>query len=117
MTAEQLGDNQVMSIDEQVTRSRRKDAALNSERLKTAAREVFAQKGLSATLEDIAKHAGVGIGTVYRNFASKRVIVETLYDAAIDSALADAQSALEIDDPWMAIAACVRRFSAPTATT
>ncbi|WP_188679444.1 TetR/AcrR family transcriptional regulator [Subtercola lobariae] len=70
-----------------------------------AAREVFARKGLSATLEDIAAQAGVGVGTVYRNFASKREIVETLYDEAIESALADVQDALAIEDPWQAIVA------------
>ncbi|CAN5403649.1 TetR/AcrR family transcriptional regulator [soil metagenome] len=83
--------------------TKRKDAALNSERLILAAREVFARQGLSATLEDIAKHAGVGVGTIYRNFASKQEIVATLYDAAIDSALAEGQGALEIEDPWEAI--------------
>ncbi|MDF2442620.1 MAG: hypothetical protein JWR01_823 [Subtercola sp.] len=84
-------------------RPRRQDAARNSDRLVAAAREVFARQGLSATLEDIAKQAGVGVGTVYRNFASKREIIETLYDAAIDSALADVKSALEIEDPWLAL--------------
>jgi AcrR family transcriptional regulator len=84
-------------------RTKRSDAALNSERLVQAAREVFARQGLSATLEDIAKHAGVGVGTIYRNFASKQEIVETLYDAAIESALAEVQDALAIEDPWEAI--------------
>jgi AcrR family transcriptional regulator len=96
-------DNERMSIHENRTRARRKDAALNNERLVLAAREVFARDGLSATLEDIAQHAGVGVGTVYRNFASKREIVETLYDAALDSALAEVQAALKIDDPWVAL--------------
>lgn len=92
-----------MPIDEHPTRAKRRDAARNSERLVQAAREVFAEKGLSASLEDIAQQAGVGVGTVYRNFASKKEIVKTLYDAAIDSALADVQDVLEIDDPWLAI--------------
>jgi AcrR family transcriptional regulator len=92
-----------MPIDEHLARAKRKDAALNNERLVRAAREVFARQGLSATLEDIAHHAGVGVGTVYRNFTSKREIVETLYEAAVDSALADVQTALEIEDPWLAI--------------
>jgi len=83
--------------------TKRRDAALNNERLIRAAREVFAARGLSATLEDIAKHAGVGVGTIYRNFASKQEIVESLYDAAIDSALAEAAEALQIEDPWEAI--------------
>src|ERR1700712_1802466 len=82
-------------------RARRKDAAQNNERLVQAARHVFARDGLSATLEDIAREAGVGVGTVYRNFASKREIVETLYDSTLDAVLADAQSALAIDDPWL----------------
>lgn len=84
-------------------RSKRKDAAVNNERLLQATREVLARQGLSATLEDIAKEAGVGIGTVYRNFASKRAIVETWYDAVIESALADAQATLDIEDPWLAL--------------
>jgi AcrR family transcriptional regulator len=92
-----------MPIDEHLARAKRKDAALNNERLVRAAREVFARQGLSATLENIAHHAGVGVGTVYRNFTSKREIVETLYEAAVDSALADVQTALEIEDPWLAI--------------
>jgi len=84
-------------------RPKRRDAALNNERLVQAAREVFARDGLAATLEDIAAHAGVGVGTIYRNFASKREIIETLYDAAIDSALADVEHALQIEDPWDAL--------------
>ncbi|MCU1530426.1 MAG: hypothetical protein JWP75_4189 [Frondihabitans sp.] len=94
-----------MPIDEPRAPAKRKDAMLNNERLVQAAREVFARDGLSATLEDIAKHAGVGIGTVYRNFASKREIVETLYDAAIDSVLAELHTALKIEDPWLALVA------------
>jgi AcrR family transcriptional regulator len=86
-----------------VTRPRRKDAALNNERLVQAAREVFARRGLSATLEDIAKHAGVGIGTIYRNFANKRELVETLYVEALDSVLAGARASLEVEDPWDAL--------------
>ena len=92
-----------MPIDEHLVRAKRKDAALNRDRLVQAAREVFARQGLSATLEDIAQHAGVGVGTVYRNFANKREIVETLYDEAIDAALADGQTALTIKDPWLAL--------------
>ncbi|MCU1421153.1 MAG: hypothetical protein JWN36_804 [Microbacteriaceae bacterium] len=91
-----------MPTDERV---RRRDAALNNERLVQAAREVFATRGLSATLEDIAKHAGVGVGTIYRNFASKREIVETLYDSAMDAVVAEVRAAAEIEDPWLAIVA------------
>ena len=92
-----------MPTDDQLTRPKRKDAALNHERLVQAAREVFARQGLSATLEDIAKHAGVGVGTVYRNFASKREIVDTLYNESLDAVLADVHRAIAIEDPWLAI--------------
>ena len=87
------------------TRAKRRDATLNNERLVEAARAVFARQGLSATLEDIAAEAGVGVGTIYRNFSSKQQIVETLYDAAIDSVLAEVDAVLAIDDPWEGIRA------------
>lgn len=92
-----------MPADDQLTRPKRKDAALNQERLVQAAREVFAKQGLSATLEDIAKHAGVGVGTVYRNFASKREIVDTLYNSSLAAVLADVHIAIAIEDSWLAI--------------
>ena len=92
-----------MPVDEHPARTKRKDAALNSERLMQAAREVFARQGLSATLEDVARHAGVGVGTVYRNFASKRELIQTLYDASLEGALAGVRTAVEIEDPWVAI--------------
>ena len=87
------------------TRPKRRDAAVNNERLVAAARAVFARRGLTATLEDIAAEAGVGVGTIYRNFSSKQQIVETLYDSAVDSVLAEVDSVLQIDDPWEAIRA------------
>lgn len=94
-----------MSLDEPVVRARRRDATRNGERIVQAAREVFARQGLSATLEDIARHAGVGVGTVYRNFGSKREIVETLYDESLASILTGIHTATQIEDPWLAIVA------------
>ena len=93
-----------MSSDPPPVRAKRKDAALNRERLVQAAREVLASQGLTATLEDIALHAGVGVGTVYRNFASKQQIVETLYREALDAILVGMRTALKIEDPWTALA-------------
>jgi AcrR family transcriptional regulator len=46
-------------------------AELNRRRIITAAREVFRDRGVSATLNDVARHAGVGVGTVYRRFSDK----------------------------------------------
>src|ERR687886_281605 len=52
----------------------RADAERNRQRLLVAARELFAQRGLDVTLDDIARHAGVGVGTAYRRFADKDVL-------------------------------------------
>ena len=92
-----------MSSEVQPSRPKRADAALNHERLVQAAREVFAERGFSATLQDIANHAGVGVGTIYRNFASKQQIIETLYEEAVASALSGVDEALTIADPWRAL--------------
>ncbi|MEU1167510.1 helix-turn-helix domain-containing protein, partial [Streptomyces sp. NPDC005921] len=53
-------------------RPHRKDAARNYDALITAAREAFAEHGADVSLEDIARRAGVGIGTLYRNFPTRR---------------------------------------------
>lgn len=58
--------------------STRSDAAANRTRLMNAARKVFAQMGLSAEIKDIAAEAGLGAGTLYRNFASKEDLVLAL---------------------------------------
>ena len=49
----------------------RKDAARNRERLLVAGRQLFAQHGLDVSLNDVAHHAGVGVGTAYRRFSNK----------------------------------------------
>ncbi|MEU6206306.1 helix-turn-helix domain-containing protein, partial [Micromonospora musae] len=53
-------------------RPKRADAQRNYDALLSAAREVFAESGVNASLEEIARRAGVGIGTLYRNFPSRR---------------------------------------------
>jgi len=57
----------------------RKDAELNRRRIIAAAREVFQKRGTAATLNDVAHHAGVGVGTVYRRFPNKEVLVDALF--------------------------------------
>jgi AcrR family transcriptional regulator len=82
------------------TRPLRKDAARNRERLLNAARELFAERGLNVTLNDIAHHAGVGVGTAYRRFANKDEVIEALYDESLDEVAAMAHRALEEPDAW-----------------
>src|SRR6058998_191476 len=57
----------------------RKDAERNRQRILDAARELFAERGLGVTLNDVAHHAGVGVGTVYRRFPDKEVLIDTLF--------------------------------------
>ncbi len=78
----------------------RKDAERNRLRILDAAGELFAQRGLGVTLDDIARHAGVGVGTVYRRFADKELLIDALFEQRLESMCAIAAGALEQDDPW-----------------
>jgi len=84
----------------QSDRPLRKDAELNRQRLLAAAGEVFAQRGLGATLHDVAAHAGVGVGTAYRNFANKAELINELFRQRIDEVVAHAELALTDPDAW-----------------
>jgi len=90
-------------------RPRRADAARNFDALVTAGREAFAEDGSGASLEDIARRAGVGIGTLYRNFPTRDDLIETLYLREV-AALADAADEVAGLEPWPALEAWLDRF-------
>jgi AcrR family transcriptional regulator len=77
----------------------RADADRNRRRLLTAAREVFAEHGLDVTLDDIARHAGLGVGTAYRRFPNKGVLVEELLVEQITTMRDIARRQLSAPDP------------------
>ena len=81
----------------------RKDVARNRALLLASAKAVFAEQGLDATLDDIAKHAGVGTGTAYRHFANKQEIAAEVLSQSSEDMMQDSLDALEIEDPWLAI--------------
>ena len=83
-----------------MTRPLRRDAERNRQRILEAAREVFAARGLDVTLDDIAHHAGVAVGTVYRRFPSREHLVEALFDTRLDELVGFAEEALDSTDPW-----------------
>jgi AcrR family transcriptional regulator len=83
--------------------SPRKDAERNRARLVAAAREVFAERGLAATLDDIAARAGVGTGTAYRHFADKHELAAEVLAEATQQIADDAAAALAVADPWDAV--------------
>ncbi|MHA2790110.1 TetR/AcrR family transcriptional regulator [Corynebacterium sp. S7] len=80
--------------------SLRKDAELNRQKLLTAGREVFAQRGLGATLNDVAHHAGVGVGTAYRRFANKEELIEAIFKQQVEELVAFLRESLSTPDAW-----------------
>jgi AcrR family transcriptional regulator len=78
----------------------RRDAERNRQRILAAAGELFTERGLSVTLDDIARHAGVGVGTVYRRFPDKEVLIDALFEQRLDAICAVAEQALAAADPW-----------------
>lgn len=81
----------------------RADAARNRERILDAAAEVFAARGLEASLDDIAAHAGLGVGTVYRRFENRDALVEALFTEKLDEVATFAARVLDEPDSWTAL--------------
>ena len=84
-------------------RPKRADALRNYEKLIAAAREAFAEGGEATSLESIADRAGVGIGTLYRNFPNRQALIEALYVDVVEEVC---RTAAELDgdaDPWEAL--------------
>jgi AcrR family transcriptional regulator len=88
----------------------RRDAELNRRRIIVAAREVFRERGLAATLDDVARHAGVGVGTVYRRFANKEELVDALFADMVDAADAISIEAAADPDPWHGLATSLEKL-------
>ena len=82
----------------------RRDAQRNRERILEAARAGFAERGLGITLDEIARLAGVGVGTVYRRFPNKELLIDALFEAKLDEVSALAEAMLEQPDAWAGIA-------------
>jgi AcrR family transcriptional regulator len=98
-------------VDEaEVARPLRADAKRNYERLVTAARDVFAQEGGGASMEAIAKEAGVGIGTLYRHFPRRIDVVEAVYREDVDELTTVAESVTATMEPWPALVAWLEAF-------
>jgi AcrR family transcriptional regulator len=87
----------------------RRDAERNRQRILEAARELFAERGLGVSLDEIARHAGVGVGTVYRRFPDKEQLIDALFEARLGEILAAATDSLAMSDPWEALAHFLER--------
>jgi AcrR family transcriptional regulator len=87
----------------------RRDAELNRQRILDAARELFAQRGLGVTLNDIAHHAGVGVGTVYRRFPDRARLIDDLFEQQVEELVALLQDAAADPDPWHGLTTFLER--------
>jgi AcrR family transcriptional regulator len=92
------------------TSCKRADAQRNYDRLVVAAREAFTERGASASLEEIAHRAGVGIGTLYRHFPNRQALLEAVYIGEVDGLSRSAEDFAELA-PWDALAAWLHRFA------
>lgn len=85
------------------SRPARRDSVRNRQLLVDAAREVFAERGFEATLDDVARHAGLGTGTAYRHFPNKHALAAEVLRGATEQIVTDAHEALDVADPWAAL--------------
>ncbi|MFN8217331.1 MAG: helix-turn-helix domain-containing protein [Solirubrobacterales bacterium] len=97
------------SAAEKPARRLRRDAEENRRRLLEAAREVFAEAGFEATMDEIASRAGVGVGTAYRRFANKEELIGALFADRLDELEAVIDAALAEPDPWRGIVTYLER--------
>ena len=98
-----------------LTRPRRADARRNYDKVIAAARDAFAEGGASTSLEEIARRAEVGIGTLYRNFPNRQALLEAVYVGELDG-LCHAAGELDEAEPWEALVSWLRRFVSYMAT-
>jgi AcrR family transcriptional regulator len=98
-----------------LTRPKRADARRNYEKVLSAAREAFAEGGESTALEEIARRAGVGIGTLYRHFPNRQALLEALYVGEVEEVCRSAEQ-LDGADPWEALNGWFERFLGYLAT-
>lgn len=95
------------AVDEESSRPLRRDAVRNRDALIAAGREVFAERGLDASLDDVARRAGVGIATAYRRFANKFELAQAIFVQTIDEMVALAERAAGADSAWAGIVAFI----------
>ena len=96
-------------------RPQRADARENHDKLVAAARALFADKGTSAPLEEVAERAGVGIGTLYRHFPTRQALLQAVY---VDEVEAMARAAADLAElpPWDALSQWLHQYVGFAAT-
>jgi AcrR family transcriptional regulator len=103
------------SAETLIARPKRADARRNYDKVLAAAREAFAEGGESTALEEIARRAEVGIGTLYRHFPNRQALLEALYVGEVEEMCRSA-AALDGADPWEALTRWAENFIGYLAT-
>ena len=88
----------------------RADAQRNRDRLVAAGREVFAERGFEASLDEVARHAGVGVGTAYRRFPNKGALIDEIFEERVSEILDSLERALELEDAWLGLQQFITEF-------
>jgi AcrR family transcriptional regulator len=97
-------------IEPMAARKPRADGERNRQRLLEAAKEVFAEKGSQGSLEEIARRAGVGIGTLYRHFPARDALVAAVFRNEVEQLAAAAQQLTQTHPPLPALREWMLRF-------
>ena len=100
------------TVSEETERQLRADARRNRERILASARAAFAESGADAQIDDVARHAGVGVGTVYRHFPTKQALLTELVRQTFRLFTEWAREALEAGgEPFALIEGLLRRIA------
>jgi AcrR family transcriptional regulator len=106
----------VAGTSSETERPLRADARRNRDRILQSARAVFAETGAEAQIDDVARHAGVGVGTVYRHFPTKQALLTELVRQTFRLFTERAREALKADgEPFALIEGLLRRIAATAA--
>src|SRR3954454_4786746 len=95
-----MSHHHATSLSDTPAKPLRRDAQRNRDAIVAAARTAFCEQGLGASLEGVAREAGVAIGTLYRHFPTRLALVETLFNVKYTELLATAEQAAVMDDAW-----------------
>jgi AcrR family transcriptional regulator len=107
---------EVDTAEQATARKPRADALRNRARLMEAARAAFAARGAEASMEEIARTAGVGIGTLYRHFPTREALVDAVFRDGVEQLQAQADELLASDAPGEALATWLRAQLTQAAT-
>jgi AcrR family transcriptional regulator len=99
----------VDALEPGIARPMRADAKRNREQLLAAARAAFTENGAEASLEDIARRAGVGVGTLYRHFPTRQALLESVYVEEVEALCRSAED-FAAEPPWDALVHWFNRF-------